>query len=102
MSTVERLQAVMSNRKTPATADQLADRVGVAIKTIQNNLTDGSKLDRWLPSDKVVLSIRDRKTSQRRYMLSSKFQTTQGEVVKVGKRSYTVTDADSYRIHLTN
>jgi hypothetical protein len=102
MGTASRLQAIMSNRKHPSTANQLADRIGVSSKTIQNNLSSGEKLDQWLPDGKVVLAIRNRKTGERRYMLSNRLSVGTGDTVKVGKRNYSVLEANVYRISLTN
>jgi predicted transcriptional regulator len=98
-NTIERLSAIMSRRKNPASAESIAKMLGLAPKTVRNYLSSGPLMDKWLGEKQRVVSILDTKTNQRKYaLISAGASLKEGDSLRVGKRNFLVTNADDYRI----
>lgn len=65
---MNRVGSYLLGRKNPMTTEEIASRVGVARKTVQNSLAS-NEVDNWLPYGQSIVVLHDGRDNSKRYCI---------------------------------
>jgi hypothetical protein len=91
--------SMLLKRVNPLTTDEIAEKTGLARKTVQNSLTS-SRVWNWLPEGQAVVVLHDTKNNTRKYCVRSVSDAENSESIRYRGADYSysgVTPNGGYR-----